>query len=141
MNNLDKYFKESCKYDDDRQCFFFQKRTGKPDCYNENQDCKKCMMENIVWLLNDYKGSILTEEEKEYLRNVIKIYGNKFKHIEKQHCGDNDEFKDQDVIYVWIENPKYPSLVTAGMYFFTTHDLQFAGLEFNTYYTLKDLGL
>lgn len=56
-------------------------------------------------------------------------------------CGDNDEFKDQDVIYVWIENPKYPSLDTAGMYFFTTHNLQFAGLEYNTYYTLKDLKL
>lgn len=141
MNNLDRYYNDSKKYVDDRKCFFFQKRTELPSCGDDTYNCKHCFEDTIKWLLQDYEGPILTEEEKEYLRNAIKIYGNKFKHIEKQHCGDNDEFKDQDVIYVWIENPKYPSLVTAGMYFFTAYDLQFAGLEYNTYYTLKDLGL
>lgn len=140
MNNLDRYHDESHKYEDNRKCFFFQKRTGL-SCCDDTYDCKHCFENTIKWLLQDYEGLILTEEEKEYLRNDIKIYGNKFKHIEKQRWGYNDEFKDQDVTRGWIENPKYPSLVTAGMYFFTAHDLQFAGLKFNTYYTLKNLGL
>lgn len=131
MNNLDRYYDESHKYEDNRKCFFFQKRTGLPCCGDDTYNCKHCFENTIKWLLRDCEGLILTEEEKEYLRNDIKICGNKFKHIEKQCCGD----------YARIENPKYPSHVTAGVYFFTTHDLQFAGLGFNIYYILKELKL
>lgn len=126
MNNLDRYYDESRKHEDNKKCFFFQKRTGLPGCGDDTYNCEHYFEDTIKWLLQDCEGPI--------------TYGNKFKYIEKQRLYD-DEFKDQDVIYARVKNPKYPSPAATDMYFFTAHGLQSVGLGFNTYYTLKGLGL
>ena len=39
-------------------------------------ECKDCIKDTIKWLLEEYKGDILSDKEREYLKTVITPYRN-----------------------------------------------------------------
>nr|DAE64108.1 MAG TPA: hypothetical protein [Caudoviricetes sp.] len=107
-------------------------------CVNElsNRDCNKiecevCKQHAMEWLLEEYKGPVLEDAEKEYLSAVIKPFREKVKYIEK--CGY--VYTDKQFIRIKICGDDYmnfPNFKTNAMY---------KGMELRREYTLEELGL
>lgn len=84
MTNLDKYIDALEGRRERLYCFLFEERTKEVDCceyYSEGYEygserCKNCIKDTIKWLLEEYKGDILSDKEREYLKTVIAPYRN-----------------------------------------------------------------
>lgn len=91
-------------------------------------------LQKVLW---ERKPELLTEEEKEYLTNLIKPFRNQFRGLEKQHSEETDTYylvldvvhcKDKDTddsVYM----PNFEK------------DSAYKGLKTDKYYTLDELGL
>lgn len=99
--------------------------------------CNDCKLKALIWLLEEYKEPILTDEEKVIVKDIInalKPFNLKFTHITKN--GFSPEKKeylsliyDKDDKYIWVELPKFK------------RGEKFVGMELGKAYTLEDLGL
>ena len=103
-----------------------------------NQD-NKTMSLTITDMLSDdweeYKEPILDEEEKKYLSNVLKPYGNRVGVIMKTGI---DGVYERLIISVHSECCTYNNYIMLP-YFYKGE--MYKGMEDNKQYTLKDLGL
>ena len=91
-------------------------------------------LQKVLW---ERKPEVLTEEEQNYLRNLIKPFRNQFRGLEKQHSEETDTYylvldvvhcKDKDTddsVYM----PNFEK------------DSAYKGLKTDKYYTLDELGL
>ena len=83
ITNLDKYI-DALKGRRENLChYLFEERTREVDCYEHYSEgcdysakCKDCIKDTIKWLLEEYKGDILSDKEREYLKTVITPYRN-----------------------------------------------------------------
>ena len=80
MKNIERYYdaiKQKLQTTDvlNLYCTVNEVRTGQDDC-TEMRNCRKCCLENLEWLNQEYKEPILDDVEKEYLNNVIKPFRN-----------------------------------------------------------------
>ena len=84
ITNLDKYVDALEGRREGLYCYLFEERTREVDCYeyysegcdDYNAKCKDCVKDTIKWLLEEYKGDILSDKEREYLKTVITPYRN-----------------------------------------------------------------
>ena len=141
MKNFEKYYNEikrriKTKESADTDCLVYKLRTGKNTC--EGKACYDCCIENIEWLNENYKKSILTAEEK----NKIKLI-----------CNFINSFEDR-VIYISKKVIISKANYYIAVYYksnFTDYNLvmctpyfkgdKFKGMELNKEYTLEELGI
>ena len=75
MTNLDKYIDVLEGRSELFYCYLHQERTRESECYGHyGGNCKKCIKDTVKWLLEEYKGDILSDKEREYLKMVIAQY-------------------------------------------------------------------
>lgn len=107
---------------------YFAKEGKMADC---DRKCKLCRDACVRWLLEEYKGSILDDSEKEYLSAVIRPFRSKIDTISK--------FK------TWDDNSQYIYIKMKDNYSSTLpvfpKGTMYKGMEAEKHYTLKELGL
>ena len=75
--NLDKYIEVLERREEEPYCYLYQERTRETECYEYyHGECKNCIKDTVKWLLEEYKGDILSDKEREYLKMVIAPYKN-----------------------------------------------------------------
>lgn len=146
MMNIEKYYKEILK---NKDSFAVNEQTGKVSRCSKIicENCKfyyanscyeydNCEEAKLSWLFeeNEESNSILTEEEKVIIKNIIKAFepfGEKLSYItKKERYGNAGEH------YLVFKYTK-DSFCTLSFY----EDSLFKGMEIDEAYTLKDLGL
>lgn len=106
----------------------------------DSENCNDCIFCDVAcvdyarnWLNSEYTGSILDDEEREYLRAVIKPFRKDVEYIVKL-----PKFEwIQEAIYIhigrsWRGNIELPTFKKETMY---------KGMKINKRYTLEELGL
>lgn len=134
MKNIEKYKDEILKYagyQHSLMCLIYENIMKKNDCTG---CCSKCKRETIKWLTSEYEESILTEEEKVIIKNILKAFepfGKELNYITKERwdygkncCFLNFKYGDDNF----------------GTLTFNSCKL-FKGMEINKRYTLRGLGL
>lgn len=77
ITNLDKYIDVLEGRSEHFYCYLHQERTREVECVEHyHGECKDCIKDTIKWLLEEYKGDILSDKEREYLKMVIAPYRN-----------------------------------------------------------------
>ena len=77
ITNLDKYIDVLEGRSEHFYCYLHQERTREDECVEHyHGECKDCIKDTIKWLLEEYKGDILSDKEREYLKTVIAPYRN-----------------------------------------------------------------
>lgn len=72
ITNLDKYIDVLEGRSEHFYCYLFQERTRGNECVEHyHGECKDCIKDTIKWLLEEYKGDILSDKERDYLKMVI----------------------------------------------------------------------
>ena len=135
MKNIERYYdaiKQKLQTTDvlNLYCTVNEVRTGQYDC-TEMRNCRKCCLENLEWLNQEYKEPILDDVEKEYLNNVIKPFRNSVRCM----CKYGTDFMSTECIFItFIDgfNFIFPSFKKGTMY---------KGMEIGRKYTLEELGL
>lgn len=93
-------------------------------------------LKDVFNAYSGYNGTLLTDEEKKYLRNVIKPFRERVKYIRKAPYEDGEFImllvKYKDVINNWDDEIAFPCF-REGEYF--------SGLENDRKYTIDELGL
>ena len=93
------------------------------------KNCDKCYDDCIRWLAEEYKESVLDEEERKYLSDVIKPFGHRVSYIVKRLNGSGY------YIAIIVNNFDVMNLP----YF--TRNTMYKGMEVDRKYKLKELGL
>lgn len=134
MLNIEKYKDEILKYagyQHSLMCLIYENIMKKNDCTG---CCSKCKRETIKWLTSEYEETILTEEEKVIIKNILKAFepfGKELSYITK-------EYWNCDEITCYL-NFKYGD-DGFGTLTFNSGKL-FKGMEINKHYVLGDLKL
>lgn len=140
----------------------YEKYTQKICTEGDSDDCKKCMFKNVhcripslsstSWVLHkdiysdkflnqkiEIECDILTKEEREYLSNVIKLYKDRVKYIEKINFITTGYFFIRIVMEVkgFIPDVEYDAITLALL----EGSKIFKGMEQGKRYTLEELGL
>lgn len=138
MKNIEKYEKELKKYG---TYFTLAKGVGILDCKDIScVDCTfygGCAIKRMNWLLEEYKEPILTDEEKEYLNNLIKHFRNYIKYIERE-TEDFYNGEQLESINIWMEKGDIGNLTIIPI---VETSLTFEGMEDERQYSLEELGL
>lgn len=142
MLNIERYRTILENYDDsavdcDLDCNIHEIRKKCEDiknCSCISKSCSECRKENIEWLLSEYKGPILTEEEKAYLSAVIKPFRKFVVFIEKLESKEGWE-----KIAFYSQNLKSWQCMTNLPPF--QSGTRFEGMKLNKQYKLEGLGL
>ena len=138
MLNIERYRKELENFYASLDCDIHKIREkckeGNDSCGSKR--CVECRKENIEWLLAEYEGPILTEEEKEYLRAVIKPFRKFVRGIKKLEAAANGMEKislySQDFQSWGCTTILPPFKKSTGM---------FQNMELGREYNPEDLGL
>lgn len=105
----------------------------------ESRNCVTCSMEMLHWLSQEYKESILTEEDKKILKDVINVF-NSFKKeivdIRKRHI-----CRGCYLYFNYIDGDEDASCIETHTTLPFNGDKLFKGMELNKKYTLEELGL
>lgn len=146
MMNIEKHYKEILK---NKDSFAVNEQTGKVSRCSKIicENCKfyyanscyeydNCEEAKLSWLFeeNEESNSILTEEEKVIIKNIIKAFepfGKKLSYIAKKECYSNTQKHYLAFRY------KNDSLCTLDF----NNDELFEGMESDVDYTLEELGL
>lgn len=132
MLNIEKYKEELKKCKGvalDCQMYQLRKECKEAEsgfCFSN--PCSACRENNIEWLLAEYKGPILTEEEKAYLSAVIKPFRNEVLNIQKR----SNYYEWISIVMKDLEIICLPFFEEGTMY---------KGMEGNRKYTIEELGL
>ena len=133
MKNIEKYedqIKAELEKDNTLGCVVNKLMGNKCDYYPK---CNDCYLKVLDWLLQEYKGPILTDEEKVIIKNIIKAFepfDDEIERISKHLTANDDE-------YYLVFDCKYSGFNSP---IFTDSEL-FENMELVKDYTLKDLGL
>lgn len=100
---------------------------NKPSC--DKRSCRICRKECIEWLLSEYKEPVLTEEERKYLKGVIRPFRNKVLNIQKK----SNYLEWISIVMTDHEIIKLP--------FFDKSSGMYKGMEEGNKYTVEELGL
>ena len=77
ITNLDEYIDVLEGRSEHFYCYLHQERTRENECVEHyHGECKDCIKDTVKWLLEEYKGDILSDKEREYLKTVITPYRN-----------------------------------------------------------------
>ena len=129
MLNIERYKEELKEFDRATlDCKIFTLK-GKRDSVCSSLSCQKCRKDNIEWLLAETE--ILDDEEKRYLRGVIRPFRDKVKSITKFA----DTRCTEEYIYMVIEGPADACLPRFD------GNTMYKGMELGKEYTLEELGL
>lgn len=137
MLNIEKYKDEILEYvgcRDSLMCLIYENIMKKNDCTG---CCSKCKRETIEWLTSEYKEPILTDEEKEYLKNLIKHFRNYIKYIERE-TEDFYNGEQLESINIWMEKGDIGNFTIIPI---VETSLTFEGMEDERQYSLEELGL
>lgn len=143
MKNIEKYEKELRKYG----TYFAVTKKGVPvNCDGcECSDClfadKNCTIKKMEWLLQEYKELILTYKEKAYLKSVIEPKKEEIVCVEKYWLASDNDGNVFYVVRVLQKDPIFNGSDRMLLYFLTTEDMPFKGMELRKKYTLEELGL
>lgn len=99
--------------------------------------CQKCEKEAFKWLLQEYKEPILTDKEKEILKNISRRFDNIGHHIitiKKKKC-----FVDDGSLIFKVKIDAVHHTYSESDLFYL--DKKFKGMELEKEYTLEELGL
>lgn len=133
MKNIEKYqdeIKAELEKDNTLGCVVNKLMGNTCDDYPK---CNDCYLKVLDWLLQEYKGPILTDEEKVIIKNIIKAFepfDDEIERISKHLTANDDE-------YYLVFDCKYSGFNSP---IFTDSEL-FENMELVKDYTLKDLGL
>lgn len=105
-------------------------------CCMRFDGCRACRKECIEWLLEEYKEPILTEEEKEYLRAVIKPFRKFVMCIKKLEASA----KGMEKISLYSQDSQSWGCTTILPPFKKSTGM-FQNMELDREYTLEELGL
>lgn len=103
--------------------------------------CLKCEKEAFKWLLEEYKEPILTDKEKAYLKSVIEPKKEEIVCVEKYWLASDNDGNVFYVVRVLQKDPIFNGSDRMLLYFLTTEDMPFKGMELRKKYTLEELGL
>lgn len=92
-------------------------------------NCRECKKNVMKWLLTEYKEPILTEEERKYLKGVIRPFRNKVLNIQKK----SNYLEWISIVMTDHEIIKLP--------FFDKSSGMYKGMQLGIEYTLEELGL
>lgn len=99
--------------------------------------CNDCYLKVLDWLLEECEEPILTDEEKEILKNISRRFDNIGRHIitiKKKKCFvDNGSLIFKVKIYA-----VYHTYSESDLFYL---DKKFKGMELEKEYTLEELGL
>lgn len=105
----------------------------------ESRNCVTCSMEMLHWLSQEYKESILTEEDKKILKEIINVFNSIKKEIvdiRKRHICRGC------YLYInYIDCGEEVSCIKTHTTLPFNGDKLFKGMELNKSYTLEELGL
>ena len=140
MKNFEKYYNEikkriKTKESADTDCLVYKLRTGKNTC--EGKACYDCCLENIEWLNEEYQESILDEEEKEIIKEMLDV-------IIKFGCEINYVIKNDDgngKAYILLSYSNKLTGYSDGMTTPWFKNDKFKGMEIGKEYKLEDLSL
>lgn len=142
MLNAEKYKDEIQKLLDRGDDATLNKKTKKvvscreTNCYNcAFFTIKSCVYEREKWLISEYKEQILTEEEREYLKAVIKPFKKHVKTIMKAKqvatlYAITIDIEEKYNYETFLQFPPFEK--SSGMY---------KGMELGKAYTIEELGL
>lgn len=128
MLNIERYKEELKEFDRATlDCKIFTLK-GKRDSVCSSLSCQKCRKDNIEWLLAETE--ILDDEEKRYLRGVIRPFRNEVKSIRKKiQDGKIYEFILIELSFDILVLPRFKK------------GTMYKGMVTNKEYTLEELGL
>ena len=106
-------------------------------CKQFNPECGKCEESIVKWLFSEYKEPVLDEEEKAYLRAVVKPFRSRNVHICKQSCYMNCYYLR--ITLNPLENDYQGDCVNLPK--FKRDAKMYKGMETNKSYSLEELGL
>ena len=140
MKNIEKYEKEISKLvneDNILPCAIATVagiRKEKP-CYH--QECEECHKKCLDWMYSEYKEQILTDDEKEIVKemcDVIHKFGCEINYVYKSECRNGDCF-----IRTTFKNIVTGSLELMDSPYFNND--MFKGMKLNKEYKLEELGI
>lgn len=77
ITNLDKYIDVLEGRSEHFYCYLYRERTREEECVEHYRgECKDCIKDTVKWLLEEYKGELLSDKEREYLKMVIAPHKN-----------------------------------------------------------------
>lgn len=113
-----------------------------------HKETHDCVYNRLDWLVQEYKEPILTDKEKEYLKNVIEPRKDEVVYIKKTGVYAGRE-ADCCCVSIYIKSQFYGKkslFVDANapwvlLDFLTIEDMPFEGMVIDKRYTLEELGL
>ncbi len=135
MRNIEKYKDEifnrinECEL---AKAIYLVKEGKMADC---DRKCKLCRDACVRWLLEEYKGSILDDKEREYLSAVIMPFKNRVVSIAKY---DTQFFQDRNFICIVVLGEVVTECINLPYFKINT---MYKGMETGKEYTLEELGL
>ena len=109
----------------------------KQNMCSSDDDCNECSKECLKWMHSEYKEQILTDDEKEIVKemcDVIHKFGCEINYVYKSECRNGDCFiriSFRNIVTGRLELMDLPYL---------NNDM-FKGMELGKNYTLEDLGI
>lgn len=99
-----------------------------------------CYVARLKWLMKEYEEPVLSDKEKEFIKNMIADLDIKISHIKKyRYVNGNGNTKIRIIITVIDSiNKDYEDDFVD---FVVTEDMPFEGMELNKAYTFEELGL
>lgn len=143
FTNLDKYVDWLEMNFENLHCELFKERTHRDGCHDCSSSCKECIKENIKWLLEEYKGDILSEKERDYITKAIAPY----RHLISSICKYDNAISGKNVVISQWKNSFSEDGEDLGMeetpfmIIPITEEMPFKMLEINHRYGVKGLRL
>ena len=140
MKNIEKYYYAitdnlKTKSGQNLGCSVFGIRHGNDYC--GDTDCLECCLKNLEWLNSEYKGHVLTDEEKNIVKemcDVIHRFGGRVIYISKEDFPFN---KYQVGICYRSDINNLAQVFHTPLFM----DDSFKGMELDKEYTLEELGI
>ena len=140
MKNIEKYQKEITnhikEYGNALECVIATVAgIRKEKCYP--QDCEECQKKCIEWMYSEYKEEILSDDEKDIIKSIIKVIRKlerEVNYVYKSECRNGDCFiriSFRNIVTGRLELMDLPYL---------NNDM-FKGMEYEKKYSLEELGI
>lgn len=99
-----------------------------------------CYVARLKWLMKEYEEPVLSDKEKEFIKNMIADLDIKISHVKKyRYVNGNGDTKIRIIISVIDSiNKDYEDDFVD---FVVTEDMPFEDMELNKAYTFEELGL
>ena len=140
MKNIEKYYYAitdnlKTKSGQNLGCSVFGIRHGNDYC--GDTDCLECCLKNLEWLNSEYKGHVLTDDEKDIIKEMLDVilkFGCEVNYVRKYDgiCG-----KAYILLSYTNSLTKYSDSMTTPWF----KNNKFKGMEIEKEYKLEELGI